>query len=574
MNLRRLLLIFVLVGGFWYVVTRLGPDFVPSFLGGHASSPLVLTEAQAAPAYNAEELNNINVYRKVLPSVVNITSTTLVFDFFYGVVPQQGQGSGFVLDTSGHILTNFHVIQGANRGIEVQLSNKRRYEARVIGADRLHDLALLQIDAPNLQPVTLANSSNLQVGQEVYAIGNPFGLSGTMTRGIISSIRSIKNENGAPIEDAIQTDAAINPGNSGGPLLNSSGEVIGINTMIASNGADQSSGIGFSIPINTAKAVLADLIRYGHVKRPTLGIVSYPIGPDLAQQMGLAANYGVLIQRVVPGGPADRAGLRGGTQQAYVGNAPIMLGGDLIVAIDGQEVADPQDINAIMDKHQAGDVVTVTVLRGQRQLNVKVTLGEARDANIYRGIAHRVASHPSHDRNNERDGRSAFLHDDDGFSSEPGRSLVPFDARHLDLRYAHRLAIVRRHHLGGARIVHVRRYLRQLDGRTGRHLGYLRMRGDRLQQRQDRADDGGHGQQGHRCVLLAGRVHDVRRRQQRCVHLLLKRDHLRLQLCQRAGRWIVKVGLGLRSQQVRRRIEARRGRGKHWRVGGRQQRHG
>ncbi|MFP5249759.1 MAG: S1C family serine protease [Acidobacteriota bacterium] len=382
MTLRRLLLIVVLVGGFWFVATHLGPGFVPSFLGGHANSPLMLTEAQAAPAYNAEELNNINVYRKVLPSVVNITSTTLVFDFFYGAVPQQGQGSGFVLDASGHILTNFHVIQGANRGIEVQLSNKRRYEARVIGADRVHDLALLQIDAPNLQPVTLANSSNLQVGQEVYAIGNPFGLSGTMTRGIISSIRSIKNENGAPIEDAIQTDAAINPGNSGGPLLNSSGDVIGINTMIASNGADQSSGIGFSIPINTAKAVLADLIRYGHVKRPTLGIVSYPIGPDLAQQMGLAANYGVLIQRVVPGGPADRAGLRGGTQQAYVGNAPIMLGGDLIVAMDGQQVTDPQDINAIMDKHQAGDVVTVTVLRGQRQLNVKVTLGEARDANV------------------------------------------------------------------------------------------------------------------------------------------------------------------------------------------------
>jgi S1-C subfamily serine protease len=387
MNLRRFLLIVVLVGGFWYVTTHLGPGFVPSFLTHHADSPLVLTEAQAAPAYDSEELNNINVYKKVLPSVVNITSTTLVFDFFYGAVPQQGQGSGFLLDKAGHILTNYHVIEGpnrgiANRGIEVQLSNKRRFEARVIGIDRIHDLALLQIDAPNLQPVTLANSSNLQVGQQVYAIGNPFGLSGTMTRGIISSIRSIKNENGTPIEDAIQTDAAINPGNSGGPLLNSSGDVIGINTMIASNGADQSSGIGFAIPINTAKAVLADLIRFGHVKRPTLGITDYPIGPDLAQQMGLVANYGVLIQRVAPGGPADRAGLRGGNQQAYVGNMPIMLGGDLIVAIDGQQVTDTQDISSIMDKHQAGDTVTVTVLRGQRQMNFKVTLGEARDSNV------------------------------------------------------------------------------------------------------------------------------------------------------------------------------------------------
>ena len=176
-----------------------------------------------------------------------------------------------------------------------------------------------------------------------------------MTRGIISSIRSIGGSEGAPIEDAIQTDAAINPGNSGGPLLNSRGEVIGINTMIASNGADQSSGIGFAIPINTAKAVLADLTRYGRVKRPSLGIVSYAIGPDLASQMGLAVDSGVLVQKVIPGGAAERAGLRGGNQQAYVGNTPILLGGDLIVAIDGQQVTDPQEINAIMEKHQAGD---------------------------------------------------------------------------------------------------------------------------------------------------------------------------------------------------------------------------
>jgi S1-C subfamily serine protease len=176
----------------------------------------------------------------------------------------------------------------------------------------------------------------------------------------------------APIEDAIQTDAAINPGNSGGPLLNSRGEVIGINTMIASNGADQSSGIGFAIPINTAKAVLADLTRYGRVKRPSLGIVSYAIGPDLASQMGLAVDSGVLVQKVISGGAAERAGLHGGNQQAYVGNTPIMLGGDLIVAIDGQEVTDPQDINAIMEKHQAGDTVSVTFYRGRKQITFKL----------------------------------------------------------------------------------------------------------------------------------------------------------------------------------------------------------
>ncbi len=384
---RILLIVLLLVGGFWFLTTHLPPHFSagrPSLFGADGSgSPLELTEAHAAPAYDAEEQNNIAIYKKVSPSVVNITSTTLVFDFFYGTVPQQGQGSGFVLDKAGHILTNFHVVEGANpnKGVEVQLSNKRRYPARVVGTDKTHDLALLQVDAPDLQAVTLADSSQLNVGQKVYAIGNPFGLSGTMTRGIISAIRPIRSESGAPIEDAIQTDAAINPGNSGGPLLNSSGEVIGINTMIASNGADQSSGIGFAIPINTAKAALSDLIRYGRVKRPSLGIVSYAIGPDLASQMGLAADQGVLIQRVLPGGAAERAGLHGGNQQAYVGNTPIMLGGDLIVAVDGKDVADPQDINAIMDKHQAGDTISVSILRGRRQMTLKLILGEARDAN-------------------------------------------------------------------------------------------------------------------------------------------------------------------------------------------------
>jgi S1-C subfamily serine protease len=385
MKLSRILLILVLLlCGFWLMTSYLQPTHSVghiSLLGGGSTAPLELTEAQAAPKYDSEEENNIAIYKRVLPSVVNITSTALVFDFFYGTVPQQGQGSGFILDKAGHILTNFHVVAGANRGIEVQLSDKRKFAARVIGTDRTHDLALLQIDAPNLQPVTLADSSQLNVGQKVYAIGNPFGLAGTMTRGIISAIRPIRNSEGAPIEDAIQTDAAINPGNSGGPLLNSSGEVIGINTMIASNGADQSSGIGFAIPINTAKAVLADLLRYGRVKRPSLGIVSFAIGPDLASQMGLAADSGVLIQRVLPGGAAERSGLRGGNEQAYVGNTPIMLGGDLIIAIDGQEVTDPQDINAIMEKHQAGDTVSVTIVRGQRRMTIKLILGEARDTN-------------------------------------------------------------------------------------------------------------------------------------------------------------------------------------------------
>jgi S1-C subfamily serine protease len=385
MKLRRVLLVFLLVGGFWFLTTHLPSGFDRWSMGhlfqaGNSGSPLQLTEAEAAPAYDAEEQNNIAIYKRVLPSVVNVTSTTLVFDFFNGVVPQHGQGSGFILDKSGHVLTNYHVVENANRGIEVMLSNKRRYAAKVVGTDKVHDLALLQIDAPSLEPVTLADSSGLAVGQKVYAIGNPFGLSGTMTRGIISSIRSIRESEGALIEDAIQTDAAINPGNSGGPLLNSHGEVIGINTMIASNGADQSSGIGFAIPINTAKAVLADLTRYGRVKRPSLGIVSYGIGPDLASQMGLAVDSGVLVQKVIPGGAAEQAGLRGGNQLAYVGNTPIMLGGDLIVGIDGHQVTDPEEINAIIEKHQAGENVSVTFYRGRKQITLKLILGEAREA--------------------------------------------------------------------------------------------------------------------------------------------------------------------------------------------------
>jgi S1-C subfamily serine protease len=380
MRMRRILLILLLVGGFWFVTAHWPRSLTHlSLPGSHENgSSLSLTEAHAAPEYDSEEQNNIAVYKRVLPSVVNITSTSLVFNFFYGQVPQQGQGSGFILDKAGHVLTNNHVVENANRGIEVQLSNKHKYSAKVIGTDRSHDLALLQIDAPNLQPVTLADSSGLAVGQKVYAIGNPFGLAGTMTRGIISSIRSVRGAEGAPIEDAIQTDAAINPGNSGGPLLNSRGEVIGINTMIASNGAEQSSGIGFAIPINTAKAVLADLTRYGKVKRPSLGISSFAIGPELAGQLGLAADYGVLIQKVIPGGAAERSGLHGGNEQAYLGNQPIMIGGDLIVAIDGQQVTDPQDISEIMDRHQAGDTVAVTIVRGRRQMTIKLILGEAR----------------------------------------------------------------------------------------------------------------------------------------------------------------------------------------------------
>ena len=391
MKLRPVLFVLLLLSGFYYLTTHVASTGAMApwvHRAMHTAEPagsntasvgtFDLTEASAAPAFDSEEQQNIAVYKKALASVVNITSTQVQFDFFYGAVPQQGQGSGFVLDKQGLILTNNHVIDNAQR-VEVTLSDKHKYKATVMTVDKNHDLALLKIDAPNLVPATLSDSRSLAVGQRVYAIGNPFGLSGTMTRGIISAIRSIRGPQGNPIEDAIQTDASVNPGNSGGPLLNSRGEVIGITTMIASNGADQSSGIGFAIPINTAKAVLDDFAKYGYVRRPSLDIVTLPIGPDIAEQIGLPADYGILIDRVIPGGAADKAGLKGGTQRAYQGNIPVMLGGDLIVGMDGQEITSPQDLSAVMNSHRAGDDVTITIFRGRRKMDLRVKLGDAKN---------------------------------------------------------------------------------------------------------------------------------------------------------------------------------------------------
>ncbi|MGA3053666.1 MAG: trypsin-like peptidase domain-containing protein [Candidatus Korobacteraceae bacterium] len=373
---RPFLLAIILVGAFyWYTTHHSG--VTPEALISRPTH-VELSEAAGPETLDADELNNIDVYHKAIPSVVNITSKTVAYDFFYGPVPEEGQGSGFIIDKEGHILTNFHVVGNATQ-VEVTLHNKKTYKAEVIGRDRGHDLAVVKIDAPGVVPAVLGDSKNLQVGQKTFAIGNPFGLAGTMTRGIISSLRPIRSPEGSNIEEAIQTDAAINPGNSGGPLLNSHGEVIGINSLIATGGSNQSAGIGFAIPINVAKAVLNDLITLGTVRRPTLGITTLPIGPELAQEMGLPADYGVLIVRTIPGGAAEQAGLRGGNQRAYLGNAPIMIGGDLIVAINGDPIGEQQDLANVMNKHRAGDTVTVTIYRAKRKMDVKVVLGEARE---------------------------------------------------------------------------------------------------------------------------------------------------------------------------------------------------
>jgi S1-C subfamily serine protease len=372
--LRPIAIAVVLVGGFFYFTTYRSGTFRTI---NSPAAKVEITEAASNNPLDADEQNNISVYHKNIGSVVNVTSKAVAFDFFYGLVPQEGQGSGFIIDKDGHVLTNYHVIAEA-RQVEVTLHNRKKYRATVVGTDRSHDLAVIQIKAPDLTPMVLGESKNLQVGQKVYAIGNPFGLAGTLTSGIVSSIRSVQEPNGININEAIQTDAAINPGNSGGPLLNSHGEVIGINTMIASS-VGQNAGIGFAIPINTAKAVLNDLLTLGRVRRPVLGVYTLAIGPDIADQLGLPADYGLLVQRVLPGGAAERAGLKGGTERAYLGNTPIMVGGDLIVAIDGQDVQDQQQLEQVMNNHRAGDTVRITIYRGKRRIDLNLTLGEARE---------------------------------------------------------------------------------------------------------------------------------------------------------------------------------------------------
>jgi S1-C subfamily serine protease len=374
--LRSILFAIVLASAFFYFTTyRNGPLQPANWIS--RPEHVEITEAAGSESLDAEEQNNITVYRKNIGSVVNITSRVMTYDFFYGLVPQEGQGSGFVIDKQGHILTNYHVIADA-RQVEVTLHNRKKYKATIVGTDKSHDLAIVQIKAPDLQPITLGDSTNLQVGQKVYAIGNPFGLAGTLTRGIVSSIRQVQEPDGLVIDEAIQTDAAINPGNSGGPLLNWHGEVIGINTMIASS-VGQSAGIGFAIPINTAKAVVNDLVTLGRVRRPALGVRTIPIDSEIAEELGLAADYGLLIVQAVPGGAADRAGLRGGSERAYLGNIPITIGGDLIVSINGEKVESQQVLAQIMNKHRAGDTVKVTIFRGKKQMEVNVVLGEARD---------------------------------------------------------------------------------------------------------------------------------------------------------------------------------------------------
>jgi len=347
-----------------------------------AASPLPEPKGGKVPI-SEDELNNIEVYQKTNTGVVNITSASVAYDIFYRPIPQSGVGSGVIIDDKGHIVTNHHVIQDADQ-LEVTLADKSSYTAKVVGDDPRNDLAVVQIDAPKdkLSPIPLATSKDLQVGQKVLAIGNPYRLDRTLTTGIISSLgRTIPTENGTRIEGVIQTDAAINPGNSGGPLLNTSGEVIGINSAIVGTANGGNVGIGFAIPVDTVHRITDDLIKYGYVRRPYLGIEAIQLSdyPGDAKNRSIDPK-GLLVYSVTQGSPAAIAGIKPAQISVYRGRQGL-AGGDVIIAFDNKEVNSSAELASVIDRHKAGDRVTITVLREGQKIQVPVTLQEVPHGN-------------------------------------------------------------------------------------------------------------------------------------------------------------------------------------------------
>lgn len=343
--------------------------------------PVSVAALPAAQDRNAQmtpdESVNVRVYRQASPAVANIVTRAVEYDFFFNPVPVEGAGSGFVIDEKGHILTNFHVVQGA-QNIEVALGDQSRYEAKIIGGDPRNDIALLKIEprGRKLPYLPLGDSGTLQVGQRVLAIGNPFGFQSTLTTGVVSALgRTVQTGESTFIDEAIQTDAAINRGNSGGPLLNTHGQVIGINTAIYTP-TGTTAGIGFAIPVNTAKLIAQDLIATGRVRRAFVGIEGRPLWPQLVEALELPVEQGILIERVTPGGPAERAGIRGGNQRILAGLRELRVGGDILVGVEGQKITSLLELNLQMNRRRPGDVVTLTVYRGRQKLDVRVTLGE------------------------------------------------------------------------------------------------------------------------------------------------------------------------------------------------------
>ncbi len=365
----------VLILGAYWAGARYGqhqPTNVEALpLGSNAN------QAQSDAGLDPDELINVRIYRQASPAVANILTKATEYDFFMDPVPVEGAGSGFVIDPRGYILTNFHVVAGA-QSIEVVLGDQSRYPAKFIGADQRNDVALVKIDpkGKQLAALSLGDSSTIQVGQKVLAIGNPFGFQSTLTTGVISALgRTVQTSQTTFIDEAIQTDAAINRGNSGGPLLNSHGQVVGINSAIYTP-SGTTAGIGFAIPINTAKAIASDLIADGRVHRAFLGVQTLQVSEYLAQALDLPVQEGLLVEIAPRGGPAAEGGIHGGDRAIQAGMRKIYVGGDVIVALDGQKVVSQFDVNLVMNHKRPGDTITVTLYRGGKKMDLPVKLGE------------------------------------------------------------------------------------------------------------------------------------------------------------------------------------------------------
>ncbi len=334
------------------------------FFGGVAAAQTKLLE---------DEKNNIEVYDKCSPAVVNITAVTLRRDFFFGVFPERGAGSGVVIRPDGYIVTNHHVIGQASK-VEVTFADKITLPAQVVGKDPDSDVAVLKVDAPAKRATIEYGTAPLKVGQKVLAIGNPFGFGGSLSTGIISSLgRDIRSTSDRLIRDIIQTDAAINPGNSGGPLLDSSGNLIGINTQIVSpSGAN--SGVGFAISVQTVKRVVDQLILHGQVLRPDLGMAAVGYSAALLQTLGLPLEYGVMITELDPSGLAAKAGLRAADREAVIGFRRFPFGGDIIYKVDDTPVQNWRDLQDVVFDKKVGEKITVHFLRGKTKRSVNITL--------------------------------------------------------------------------------------------------------------------------------------------------------------------------------------------------------
>lgn len=343
------------------------PELVPGSAAADIDIPAPRVE-EALDLAAAEEQLLVRLYEQVSSSVVNIAVYT---------ARGNGAGSGFVMDSGGHIVTNNHVVEDAEM-ILVRFADETVVEAELVGADVDSDLAVIRVDVPDdlLKEVRLGDSSALRVGQRAIAVGNPFGFEQTMTTGIVSALgRIVRQESGYPLLQLIQTDAAINPGSSGGPLLNAEGEVIGVNTLIFSS-SGSSAGVGFAVPVNTVKRVVPSLIATGGYADPWLGIRGLSLNPMIAEALDLPVDQGVLLQRVAPDGPADRAGLRGNDRRVEFEGMRLPTGGDIVVAINSVETRDMDDLDVFLAEYMVGQSVTLDIFRGEKLLRVDVILEE------------------------------------------------------------------------------------------------------------------------------------------------------------------------------------------------------